>query len=58
MAPDQERRLRRHVDAWGLRVAQAVLAAIWDVQEGTRIGPENPWLALARAIERRRRTVC
>jgi streptomycin 6-kinase len=31
--------------------AQAVLAAIWEVQEGARIESGNPWLTLAHAIE-------
>jgi len=30
--------------------AQAVLAAIWQIEDGTPVGPDNRWLAFARAI--------
>ena len=43
LALDGERILR-----WAF--AQAVLAAIWEVQEGTPLAPGNAWIALAEAV--------
>lgn len=40
---DSERALQ-----WGF--AQAVLAAVWAVEDGAAVGPENAWIALAGAI--------
>jgi streptomycin 6-kinase len=42
---------RARIVRWAF--AQAVLAAIWEVQERARVEPDNPWLTLARAIEHR-----
>ena len=34
--------------AWSF--AQAVLSAIWSIEDGFPVGPRNPWLALADAL--------
>ena len=38
----------RRILAWSF--AQAVLSAIWSIEDGFPVGPRNPWLALADAL--------
>ena len=42
---------RGRVAGWAF--AQAVLAAIWLFEDGESVGPEHPWLELARALRER-----